>query len=123
MKRVSNGWVKHSEVPNIESIGDWLEQDAPIEQRPHREPVYDHNGKQTAMIDREQYRVYLLSDSWKRRRDKVMKRANNICEGCLTNAATDVHHLSYKNIYNEFAFELIALCNRCHKRIHDKGQI
>jgi 5-methylcytosine-specific restriction endonuclease McrA len=51
-------------------------------------------------------------------RAKVIKRAGGICEGCLTCAATDVHHLTYRNLFAEFMFQLVALCRGCHDRVH-----
>jgi hypothetical protein len=47
-----------------------------------------------------------------------MKRENGVCQGCLTNQAEEVHHLSYAHVRNEFAFELVALCHACHRRYH-----
>ena len=67
---------------------------------------------------RAQYGAYLKSDSWKKRRKLVLERANNICEGCGLEPATDVHHLTYDHIGNEFLFELVAICRACHERIH-----
>ncbi|MCK1357156.1 MULTISPECIES: hypothetical protein [unclassified Bradyrhizobium] len=32
--------------------------------------------------------------------------------------ATQVHHLTYKHIFREFVFELIAVCDECHSRLH-----
>lgn len=69
---------------------------------------------------REQYREYLDSWEWAEKAYKVKKRANFICEGCLKEPATEVHHKTYDHIYNEFMFELVALCSDCHRRIHDK---
>ncbi|NML93786.1 HNH endonuclease [Novosphingobium olei] len=67
---------------------------------------------------REEYSDYLRSPAWQRRRSKVLSRANHTCEGCLTNPATDVHHLTYAHKGAEFAFELVALCEPCHTRWH-----
>lgn len=71
--------------------------------------------------NRAEYDDYLRSPEWKRRAAKIMDRANGICEGCLTEPATEVHHRTYENLGNEFAFELLALCDRCHRRIHKKS--
>jgi hypothetical protein len=67
-----------------------------------------------------EYDDYLSSPIWKDKRAKVLSRANGKCEGCLEATATEVHHLTYKNIYKEFLFELVAVCNECHKRLHPK---
>lgn len=54
---------------------------------------------------------------------RVLERANHVCEGCGVNAATEVHHKTYKNVGNEFLFELVAICRPCHQRYHadDEG--
>jgi 5-methylcytosine-specific restriction endonuclease McrA len=64
------------------------------------------------------YGAYLNSLEWQHKRNRVFKRANGICEGCGERAATQIHHLNYKNVQNEFLFELVAICDPCHKRIH-----
>lgn len=67
---------------------------------------------------RREYDIYLSTPSWHAKRAKVMKRANGVCEGCLERNATQVHHLTYTHIFEEFMFELVAICNECHARLH-----
>lgn len=62
--------------------------------------------------------VYLKSPAWKARREKVMQRANGVCEGCLVARATEVHHLTYAHAGDEFMWELRAICRGCHERLH-----
>lgn len=69
-------------------------------------------------ISRELYADYLRSQEWAARREKVMQRAVGLCEGCRVKSASDVHHLSYEHVTEEFLFELVALCGDCHARIH-----
>jgi hypothetical protein len=105
----------------------------------HADDMFDLNARYTAERDqrltqianacaermqpanRETYDDYLRSPAWKRRAAKVMDRANNRCEGCLTNAADEVHHLTYSHMGNEFAFQLVALCEPCHRRYHARS--
>lgn len=61
-----------------------------------------------------EYKEYLKSPEWKVKREKVLKRDNYICQGCLEKEATQVHHLSYKHIKNEPLFELVSICKECH---------
>ncbi len=68
------------------------------------------------------YSEYLQSAEWRIKRDKVLKRAKGICEGCLERKATVVHHLTYRHIGNEFMFELLAVCKECHNRIHAQAE-
>jgi len=65
------------------------------------------------------YREYLKSDTWKIKRDKVIKRANNWCEICRVNRAWQVHHKTYKRIFRERLSDLIATCETCHKAEHN----
>ena len=67
---------------------------------------------------RKDYVDYLSSERWKQKRKIALERDGYKCQGCLTKAASEVHHLSYKNIGNELLFELVSLCHDCHKRIH-----
>lgn len=65
-----------------------------------------------------QYNVYLKSEQWRKVRARVLKRAQYRCEGCDECAASQVHHLTYENMGNEFLWELRAVCNACHDRFH-----
>lgn len=61
---------------------------------------------------------YLRSVEWRTIRDKVLARDKFLCQSCLENRATQVHHLTYENWKKEHAFELISICETCHTRIH-----
>lgn len=65
------------------------------------------------------YNQYLTSPEWRQKRAAVMSRADGICEGCGIGRASQVHHLTYKHVGNEFLFELAAVCDACHQRLHD----
>jgi hypothetical protein len=65
-----------------------------------------------------EYDIYLSTPPWHAKRVRVMKRANGVCEGCLERKATQVHHLTYAHIFQEFMFELVAICDECHARLH-----
>jgi len=67
------------------------------------------------------YNAYLRTDLWYERRVRVLKRANYICEGCGINRATAVHHLTYDNVCQEFLWQLVAICQDCHDRVHGHG--
>lgn len=74
--------------------------------------------REVVMIDRAHYAEYLKSQEWADRRSKVMERAGHRCEGCRNALATEVHHLSYEHVTQEFLFELVAMCGDCHARWH-----
>jgi len=69
----------------------------------------------------QRYDAYLQTSAWRAKRQKVLQRANGICEGCGEARATQVHHLRYDHVGNEFLFELVAICIDCHQRLHSKA--
>lgn len=66
------------------------------------------------------YNAYLTTPAWRARRELVIARAEGMCEGCRKRRATQVHHLTYDHVGNEFLWELVAICDTCHTRYHDK---
>lgn len=68
---------------------------------------------------RERYRQYLQSDTWKTKRKAVLQAAGFRCRRCGA-PATEVHHETYKRIYNEQMSDLTALCRTCHEAAHSK---
>ena len=69
------------------------------------------------------YSIYLKSDKWREKRQKVLHRAQGICEGCRDADSTEVHHLTYDNVGDEFLFQLVALCHKCHTRLHKEQKV
>ena len=66
---------------------------------------------------RERYRRYLQSGTWKTKRKAVLQAARFRCRRCGS-PATEVHHETYKRIYNERLSDLTALCSKCHEAAH-----
>lgn len=64
------------------------------------------------------YEIYLHSPEWRAKRDLVLARCNWTCEGCGTEVATEVHHMTYEHVFAEFLFELKGMCHGCHQRWH-----
>lgn len=67
------------------------------------------------------YSEYLRSEAWHKMRVAVLRRDGNLCQSCLIHKATQVHHLSYrlfKQVGRSAAFELVAVCHKCHMVIH-----
>ncbi len=97
-------------------------------------PDYDENAennyhrlKQEAFKEAErqlqgevstEYKEYLQSLEWDAKRRRVLRRAGGLCEGCLERPATQVHHHNYQNLGSEFMWQLSAVCNECHERLH-----
>jgi len=68
------------------------------------------------------YIEYLKSPEWREKSKQVILRAQGICEGCRAEKATSAHHLTYAHAGSEFLFELVAVCNQCHERLHANGE-
>lgn len=83
-----------------------------------RQETYQAQRQREANEWRIKYLDYLDTPQWAARRDLVLKRSRGVCEGCGTRRATQVHHLTYQHLGNEFLFELVALCRPCHERWH-----
>jgi hypothetical protein len=67
------------------------------------------------------YNAYLNSESWKRRRNKFLRKRNraNRCKLCFGHGPVDVHHVTYARVGRELASDLKALCRDCHQFVHD----
>jgi len=52
----------------------------------------------------------------KKKKKEIFERANNKCDKCGTEEDLSIHHLEYKKGYEY----LQVLCNRCHRRFHNK---
>ena len=63
------------------------------------------------------YNDYLCSEEWYEKRQAVLKRDGYLCRGCRRRPATEVHHLSYEHVGDEYLFELISLCTECHGQL------
>ena len=68
---------------------------------------------------RKRYQRYLQSDAWRTKRKAVLHAAGFRCRRCSARA-TEVHHETYKRIYNERLSDLTALCGRCHEAVHSR---
>lgn len=95
------------------------------EYRANRQKGWDEVLQKHARMQRrrsagyqKEYLGYLASPVWRAVRDKVLQRANFVCEGCLERPATQVHHLSYRYFRREMMFDLVAVCRDCHAICH-----
>ena len=68
--------------------------------------------------DKDSYKRYLASDEWKAKRNTILKMAGYRCRIC-GKRATQVHHETYRRVFNEKLTDLTALCNLCHQRKHE----
>lgn len=90
-------------------------------QEEERRAHYDFYRQQRALSARDwwdRYDKYLLTPEWQMKRDKVLRRDKNLCQGCFVRPAISAHHLTYKHVGCEFLFELVSVCAECHGRLH-----
>jgi hypothetical protein len=82
-------------------------------------------GRNAAFQDRQtEYREeFLRSPEWREMRQRVLNRAGNRCEACLTAPARDVHHVSYRHGKLPPAWELRAICRECHEQLHALDEV
>ena len=118
------GPASHKDAPALDTIP-WLssfthriylEQRAAVWRVKQNELYRDYENRE--ILGSMSYAEYLQSDAWKALRDKVLKRASGVCEGCGTAKAVQAHHLRYAHIGHEFLWELVAVCLACHERVH-----
>lgn len=66
-----------------------------------------------------EYREYLKTEAWQRKRYVVLKRDNWTCQYCGV-PATEVHHKKYAKyqIGKEPIKWLVSLCRTCHQKQH-----
>jgi 5-methylcytosine-specific restriction endonuclease McrA len=88
------------------------------EKKKYLDQAYAADKKRCSDTWHRAYAQYLQTPEWLRRRKLVMLRAQGICEGCRESEAVDVHHLTYSEAGEEFLFQLVALCPKCHARWH-----
>ena len=67
---------------------------------------------------KKKYVKYLQSHKWKNKRKLAIADAGGRCELCNCPYGLEVHHRTYKNIYNETSKDLTVLCTLCHKLFH-----
>jgi len=68
------------------------------------------------------YQEYLKSDRWKKIREIVFERDHYVCQSCLSEKATEVHHTQGHFRFNEPLFSLVSVCSDCHRKITEMEQ-
>jgi len=63
------------------------------------------------------YEDYLRSPEWRAKCDLVFERDGYRCATCGSEHDLEVHHKTYKHLFNEPLEDLITLCKECHDAI------
>lgn len=70
------------------------------------------------------YQQYLDSPEWKERRAARLKAAGYACQVCNgRNKVLNVHHRTYIRRGEEYARDLVVLCQDCHHMFHRNGSL
>ncbi|WP_353097999.1 HNH endonuclease [Empedobacter brevis] len=77
--------------------------------------IFERNKAHDNFI--KEHNKYLKTEKWLEKRKMVLNRDQHICQACLTNIATQVHHKSYRFWKNEPLFDLASVCEPCHLEI------
>jgi 5-methylcytosine-specific restriction endonuclease McrA len=73
----------------------------------------------TAQLRKMPFAEYRLHPEWQAKRTATLTRAGYRCQVCkASDTRLDVHHNTYDRYGDESAFDLVALCGRCHERFH-----
>ena len=114
-------WIPHSAVPEgltFPPIDDELRSTYKETASELRKEILKIKSEEERRGFFEGYNEYLRSEKWIKKRNAVLKRCHQVCEGCGKEEATQVHHLTYAHVYDEFLFELVGVCNDCHVKLH-----
>lgn len=64
------------------------------------------------------YKLYLRSEGWHKKRTLAFIKYGTKCTKCKSEKNIQVHHKTYKNVFNERIEDLDVLCGKCHKEEH-----
>jgi len=73
-------------------------------------------------LNQREYRAYLRSPEWRARRRRALALAGDACEVCGKGGRLEVHHTTYARLGKERLSDLVVLCRRCHRWVHNSGR-
>lgn len=80
---------------------------------------YSKRKKSSKKFDyKQKYYDYLKSNEWAQIKLDLYESRCKQCEVCESKRNVQVHHLTYKNVFNEEPEDLILLCKNCHEKEH-----
>ena len=82
------------------------------------------SDKETVKTRKQKYKNYIRSEHWKRRKRKYYKKnPGRRCWICGSTRDVELHHKTYKRLKKEQDSDLVPLCRKCHKAVHDRYKI
>jgi hypothetical protein len=85
----------------------------------HRQPTLEERLNHYRARSAEYEQWCRTSPEWSAIRRKIFWRCRGHCEACLNGNATMVHHMTYTFGKLPPAWQLKAVCDDCHERLHD----
>lgn len=64
------------------------------------------------------YKAYINSYIWKAK-SRIVKEHFKVCAVCGSKHSLNVHHKTYKRLGNEKLRDLVVLCRKHHKKVHE----
>lgn len=64
-----------------------------------------------------EYRKYLKSPEWTAKREMLIEDRGGKCQKC-GEKGNHIHHVTYKNLFNEPLEDLLLFCEDCHEKTH-----
>lgn len=68
------------------------------------------------------YHKYLKSEEWAEFRKLIFEWRGRKCQLCLTERNLHLHHMTYKRLGKEDPRDVLIVCDKCHKFIHDEHE-
>lgn len=77
-----------------------------------------HKRNRFSVTSKVSYAKYLKTSHWKKVRREMLVRNNYRCQECGHGGFINIHHLSYKRLWEELGRDLAVLCRNCHRYEH-----
>jgi 5-methylcytosine-specific restriction endonuclease McrA len=65
------------------------------------------------------YQDYIRSEAWKARKAEAIHKAGYKCSKCGNIGKLECHHNAYNRLGAELDSDLLVVCEKCHKKIHN----
>ena len=65
------------------------------------------------------YIEYIHSELWRSRASEMIRKAGYRCQQCGSIGRLQVHHNAYNRLGAELDSDLLVVCEKCHKNLHN----
>lgn len=109
-----------AEQVRLNVIWDYLAEQREAYPERYRQEAPIASPEEVARLRQLPYREYLQSEHWERTRRACYAAADNRCQLCYSEGEIHAHHRTYERRGCELPSDVIALCDPCHAKFHDK---